>query len=94
MKSCYLILLHYLLKVANSQMSHLQKKTIIHNLYKIHACKDGTILPHVGVGSLLTSEQFIATTHNTQWLSRVVKESKKKYLLKDIITIIKLPNFT
>ena len=31
---------------------------------------------YVGVGSLLTSEQFIATTHNTQWLSRVVKDTK------------------
>ena len=28
--------------------------------------------------SLLTLEQFIGTTHNTQWLSRVVKGTKNK----------------
>ena len=33
---------------------------------------------HVGIASLLTSVQFIATTHNTQWLWRVVKDTQNK----------------
>ena len=45
---------------------------------------------YVGVVSSLTLVQFIAKTHNKQWLSRV----HKKNLLKNIITIIKSPNFT
>ena len=33
-------------------------------------------------------------THNTQWLSRVVKKKKYKYLSKNNITIFKSQNFT
>ena len=38
--------------------------------------------------------RYLTQTHNTQWLSRVVKIKKYKYLLKDNITIFKLQNFT
>ena len=54
---------------------------------------------YVGVASLveilLAVYRYLTQTHNTQWLSRVVKiKNKYKYLLKNNISIFKLQNFT